>query len=285
MGMNWQTLGFESQKRLFERLAADEGEQLAHAYIFSGQETIGKRSFALELARHINAIEPDRLDPDFLFVSNSSSETQASISIDEIRTIKNFLSLSAYGRHKIVVIDNAHSMTPEAQNALLKVLEEPSARSLLILVTHASQQFLPTISSRCQEIVFNTHPRAVVASFLESQAQLSSAQREFLASFANGRLGLLKTIIAQQLFPQIKSAIEDMAGLLKAPLSERLAKAQAYSEQDVDDKVLYWFLYMHTRLDKPGTSAILRNLLDLYSIRQEPQMNQRLALETFMLNL
>lgn len=151
--MTWQTIGFEKNKKLFESILQDGS--FGHAYIFSGQEMIGKRTFAIELANMVT----ESSAPNVLFVDAANSESGQTIAIEEVRKVKNFLSLSSYaGKHKFVIVDDAHLMTIEAQNALLKILEEPSASSVLILVTASPEALLPTIFSRCQETAFSPHP-------------------------------------------------------------------------------------------------------------------------------
>jgi len=147
--MTWQTFGFENIKKYFEKALADDS--LEHAYLFSGQEMIGKRTFALELAGPIQGSPVNRAalygEPDLLMLGSES------VGIDEIRKLKKFLSLKPYAsKYKIVIIDDAHQMGAEAANAMLKVLEEPPAHSLIILISANPQALLPTIYSRCVEI-------------------------------------------------------------------------------------------------------------------------------------
>src|SRR3989344_2108132 len=122
--MTWQTFGFENIKKYFERAVADDS--LEHAYLFSGQEMIGKKSFALELASYFG---PRANNPDLLMLGEEN------IGIDQVRNLKNFLMLKPYaGKHKIAILNDAHQIGAEAANAMLKVLEEPPEHSLIILI-------------------------------------------------------------------------------------------------------------------------------------------------------
>ncbi len=286
--MAWQTLGFDKNRKLFEN-SIQTGE-FAHAYLFTGQEMIGKRTFAFELASHvITGGKSQGNNPDILTVSPAGSESGHSIAIEEVRKIKNFVFLSSYaGPYKFVIIDDAHLMTIEAQNSLLKILEEPNRSSIFILVTANPESLLPTIASRCQEIKFSSHPKKLIANIL-TDAKLSNKNREFLIEFANGRAGLIKKIIEEKSFDYVKNSIEELMHLIKTDVSERLMIAQTLTDEknksELPRKILYWTLYLRTRLGEPRAYKILKNLLALHEIINKPQFNQRLALENFLIQV
>ena len=281
--MTWQTLGFDKNKKLFERTMHDGS--FGHAYIFSGQAMIGKMTFGLELANLVTKASK----PDILVVSPAGSESGQSIAIEEVRKIKSFTSFKPHNaERKFVIIDDADAMTIEAQNALLKILEEPNASSILILITAYPEALLPTVLSRCQEIGFFPHKRALVDAVL-TDSKLSKTNREFLAEFANGRIGLAKHIIENDSFAQVEDAIKKIMHLTKADINERLITAQKLADDknkaELPQLVLYWMLYLRTRLNEPKTHKILKNLLVLREIVNKPQYNQRLALENFLVSL
>ena len=294
--MVWQTVGFEKNKKLFENAMKDGS--LIHAYLFSGQEMIGKRTFAIELASLVTRLrgstskylEVEPLsNPDILVVNAASSESGQTIAIEEIRKIKIFVFFRPYASsRKFIIIDDAHLMTVEAQNALLKILEEPSASSILVLVTAYPEALLPTINSRCQEIKFFPHPRRSVDTVL-ADAKLSKTNREFLAEFAGGRIGLVKKVIAENSFEQIEGAIKKIMHLAKADINERLEVAQKLTDEkhkaELPRLVFYWTLYLRTRLVEPKAQKMLKGLLVLNEIVNKPQYNQRLALENFLVSL
>lgn len=285
--MQWKTIGFEKVKNFFERTV--EAGMLAHAYLFSGQEMIGKRTFALELVRLVNHSTEAAINPDLLFIDSGGSESGQTIIIEEIRRVKNFVSLSSYvGPYKFVVINDAHLMTTEAQNALLKILEEPSPSSILILVTANPTALLPTIISRCQEIKFLPHPKRASDEVLKSSG-LPRTKMEFLAEFSNGRIGLVKTIIKEKSFGEIKDAVRELMCLVKADINGRLVIAQKLTDEknkpDLIKKVLYWILYMQMRINEPRAHKILNGLVGLHKIIAQPQFNHRLALENFLVQL
>ena len=142
---------------------------LGHAYLFSGQHGIGKKQFAKELVKLVSgnigtwdvAIEKE-IFPDLLIIKSQNSESSLKnekdmmeIDISQIRQLNYFLSYkSYYGGYKTVVIHDAERMNQEAQSCLLKTLEEPKGKTLIILLAQHSELVLPTILSRCQSVAF-----------------------------------------------------------------------------------------------------------------------------------
>lgn len=120
---------------------------------FSGKEGIGKKKIALELISHeIGKVDGEAVHPDLFFIKPSSNM----IKLDSIRALIEFASLKSYsGGRKFALIDGAHLMNRESQNALLKLLEEPPIGMVIILITDKYESLLPTIRSRLLNIRFN----------------------------------------------------------------------------------------------------------------------------------
>jgi len=283
----WNTLGFEKIKSHFEKII--KFGALNHAYIFTGQEMIGKRIFALELADKLSSSAGDTFNLNKIVIDPADSDSGSSISIENIRNLKNNLSLSSYGgKYKVAIINDAHLMTAEAQNALLKILEEPSPSTIFILITANPTQLLPTVISRCQEIRFPVHKPEIVKNYL-SEIEISENQAEFLTNLANGRIGLVKNIIETKDFGKIKTVIEEFADLMKSDINGRFAIAQKMTDDknkaDLQGKLLYWILYLRTKSSEPKMTNILKGLLALYWKTTQPQLNLRLALESFLIQI
>jgi len=177
------------------------------AYLFSGPEGVGKRQVALSVARSLNcASDPFRgcqicpscrkilagQHPDVVVVGEdeaSDDESQA-IKIERVRELQQRLALRSYeGKVSVCIIDNAHFLTAEAGNALLKTLEEPARNCVIILVSSKPEGLLKTIVSRCRIIRFSAMPQLVVADMLERDYGCASVQAHFLARYTQGRLG------------------------------------------------------------------------------------------------
>ena len=284
--MNWTTLGFEKNKQYFERLLLEEN--LGQAYLLTGQEMIGKKTFALDLVKLANGFLGEQVnDPDLIFL-----DREKGLGIDQIRTLKHFLYLRPYsGRYRIALIDEADSMGGEAANALLKVLEEPPASSLILLITANRRSLLPTIFSRTMEIKFSPHPRAQLLAHL-SKMGLNQKQAEFLADFANGRLGLAYRLQQGNQFKEIRKNLEHFNDLAQADYYTRLAFAEKIfapkTEIDPQGLLLNWMFYLRSDFSKGlkvNRPVLLRKMLETNMILSKSQYNHRLALENLLLSL
>ncbi len=191
-----------------------------HALLFKGTQGIGKFDLAMQFAHSLlcqqpldtalacgtcpacrwlgQGTHPDFrvLQPDTLTASSeesgeSDSESTRSkkaskqIRVEQIRDLADFFSLSAHqGGQRVVVIHPAEAMNPNAANALLKNLEEPPPDLLFILVTHKSQQLLPTILSRCLAFPLTLPNTSVAASWLQQQGVAQPSQTLAVCGFA-----------------------------------------------------------------------------------------------------
>lgn len=210
--MSWNALiGHEAQVRLFRQVA--ERGRLAHAYVFLGPEGIGKRSFAVELAKALNCEESARAlrlescdacascrlidsgnhpDVETLHLPEGRHE----FPIEDIRALIGRINLKpARGGRRTVIVDDAAAFSVEAANAFLKTLEEPPPHSLLVLIGQQADHFLATIISRCQVLRFR--PLAaenIVRLLLDRGIVKSKAEAQALADQAEGSLGLARIL-------------------------------------------------------------------------------------------
>lgn len=162
---------------LRDMMAAEAQNRLHHGWIFTGPKGIGKARFALEFAAQLLARQPDLLSspsddlsannlssgevnlvyqhthPDFLYIQPEQSDTNKSgqIRVEQIRSINQFMATSsARGGWRVVIIDTMDEVNQNGANALLKILEEPPTKAVLLLLASTKGQLLPTISSRCR---------------------------------------------------------------------------------------------------------------------------------------
>ncbi len=165
-------LGQEQPKQILKN--ALQNSSVAHAYLFYGQESIGKKQIAIELAKSLNCASPlgedacgectscrkieNRTHPDFFYLEPTKSTPtarEAAIKIEAIRELQKKISFHPYeGKTKVVVIDDADLMNLQAANSFLKTLEEPPSATILILISSHPFKLLPTLISRCQTIQF-----------------------------------------------------------------------------------------------------------------------------------
>lgn len=181
---------------------------LPHALLFHGQRGIGKRLFAEQFAQALLCQQPQsdfsacghcaschliqqHSHPDYLLIEPEVDEGNArklqQIKVDAVREILAFAQLSSHqGGRRIIVIDPAESLNTQAANALLKVLEEPTANVVFLLISHHHDRLLPTILSRLQLWHLPTPSYEQVTHYWQQQAQ--APQPEQLAFYAGAPL-------------------------------------------------------------------------------------------------
>jgi len=159
-------------------------EKLPHALSLIGPSFIGKQNFAVSFANFILCSSPLKKAPcgkcKSCYLSRSGNHPDCviikpeskrkNINVDSIRVLETFFSqTSQQGGWKIVIISPAESMNTNAANALLKTLEEPKEKTLIMLVCHDSSRLLITIKSRCQKLIFPVPDRSKVKFWLEKK--------------------------------------------------------------------------------------------------------------------
>lgn len=205
--------------------------RLSHGYIFYGPSMVGKRTIALALAHLLekqefekpaeNEILQEAKLIDLAFAKSLDPDVKDSIGIDAVREIKNFLwqkpNMSA---RRTLIIDDAELLTTEAQNALLKLTEEPPASSLLIVIASNIESILPTITSRMQKIYFGAVPEAEIAAWLTAATGKSkqAASITECAKRALGKPGLAWRLLNDKDFAKSLATAEKF---LKTPAAAR----------------------------------------------------------------
>ena len=187
---------------------AIRADKISHAYILSGEKGAGKRLlstiFAMTLQCEEGGSEPcgrcascrkaiSGNHPDIIYVSHEKAGT---VSVDEIRDqVVNDVAIRPYeSRYKIYIIDEASRMTPQAQNALLKTLEEPPAYAVIMLLADNVDALLPTILSRCVMLRLAPVSDREIKEFLMQQMHVPDYQAEIEAAYAQGNIGKAKMI-------------------------------------------------------------------------------------------
>ncbi len=178
--------------------------RVAHAYIFLGPSGVGKKYSALNFAKALNcqAEEAERpcdqcvfcrkidsgIHPDVFLVA--PEKEGASTGIDRVREVIRSIGLKPYeARYKVYIIDDAGSMTADAENALLKTLEEPPPESVLILIAESAQDLFSTIISRSQVVRFSALTIDEVKGILTEVYKVDEPRAHILARLFSGSLG------------------------------------------------------------------------------------------------
>jgi DNA polymerase-3 subunit delta' len=222
------------------RAALRQG-RLAHAHLFLGPEGVGRATVARALAAALNCHRPRedgdacgdcpscrRLQagthPDFLVISPEKDKSQ--ISIERVRE---FRRLTAYppldGGWRVALIKPAEALTAQndaAANALLKTLEEPPPRHLLILTAGVEADLLPTVVSRCQKLSFVPLPFSLVAQELERRRGLPPEDARLLAALSRGSLGRALALDPEELKRQRAQVLSDLDTLARGAPGQML---------------------------------------------------------------
>ncbi len=207
--MSWNLIGHTwAEKILKQHLKKGS---LHHAYLFTGALGVGRRSLALEFAQAINCTQPSspgeacgtcsickqiaRMQQADLHIIAPEVEG-GMIKVDQIRELQRSLILSPYeARYRVALLLNFHQANANAQNALLKTLEEAPGKVILLLTADSAESLLPTISSRCE--ILRLRPSGIdsLAAALEERFQVQPQDAEKYAHLSNGRPGMAIRLI------------------------------------------------------------------------------------------
>ncbi|HVE21143.1 MAG TPA: DNA polymerase III subunit delta' [Acidocella sp.] len=220
--------------------------RLHHGWLISGQPGIGKATLAFRFARWLLAGESSAdlsvpetapvfrrvaagTHPDLFTVERrvnvKTERLQSEIVIATVQEASAFMRLTpAEGGWRVVVIDGAEDMNPNAANALLKVLEEPPARAILLLVSSAPGRLLPTIRSRCRALPLAPLPETDMAALLAAYApDLGGEEHARLVRLAEGSIGTALSLAEDGI--AVAGLVDEV---LAAPVSP--ARAQAIAD-------------------------------------------------------
>ncbi len=230
-----------------------QNKRLPHALLFSGIEGVGKKQFAEQVARGLLCARVDKVNGacgqchachlvqaeshSDLFLIEPEEPGQA-IKVDQIRAVIEFVNTTALqGGYRVIIINPANAMNINAANSLLKSLEEPTAHCLFILISHQSQRLLPTITSRCQKIVFAKPEKSVALAWMNQKPGIENA--ELLLNLAQGAPLKALGFFENNFLAQRNDFYQGLCGLSfakKDPLQF------AASWQEVDFQVIYFLL-------------------------------------------
>ena len=282
---NWGLLGHEWAVNLLKQQIARNA--VRHAYLFCGPPGVGRRTLAIRFARALDCPQPpvpgescgtcracQQIEamqyPDLAVVQ---AETEGGVlKIDQVREINHSLSLKPYqSKYRVALFLRFQEANQNAQNALLKTLEEAPAHAILILTADNSEQLLPTIASRCEILRLRALPIEMVAGALRERGAEGEEAR-LLAHLSNGRPGYAMRLLADP--DTLKARVDRLSDLLELLGATRVAKF-AYAEKLAKDKdnfrrvLLIWSSFFRDVLlsaaqatpgKVSGTSAPLANV-------------------------
>ena len=197
-------VGHERQKEILAKSILNDS--ISHAYLFLGQEGIGKFKLACEFAKKILKTENLNINPDFRIIKKR--EDKKDIVVEQIRKelIDDIYIVPATGERKVYIIDDAHQLNVAAQNTLLKTLEEPPKYITIILIASNSSSFLTTILSRVNQIPFEGVTSGVLKSYLMNN--FNKTLDDSIVEYVDGSIGKAINIINNNLIEKYKNIDE-----------------------------------------------------------------------------
>lgn len=276
-------------------------DKVSHAYIINGPDKSGKmmlaEAFAAALQCEKGGNEPcqechsckqaaGHNQPDIIYVTHEKPNT---ISVDDIRTqLNNDIDVKPYSStHKIYIIDEAEKMNQQAQNALLKTIEEPPAYAVILLLTTNAAAFLPTILSRCVTLNIKAVQDEKIKKYLMSDYQIPDYQADICAAFAQGNVGKAIRLASSDDFNEMKSsALQLIKRLNEIDLYEMTAAVKQISEykleiNDYFDLMMVWYrdvLYFKATGDVNG--LIFKD--EVYDIKRQAEKSSYSGVEVII---
>lgn len=304
-------------------------KRMRHAYLFTGPRGVGRRTLAIRFAQALNCPQPLAVGepcrscrtcmlieamqhPDLAVVQ--AEQEGGTLKVDQVRELQRSLALSPYeATYRIALLLRFEEAHPSAANALLKTLEEPPSKVILLLTAESSESLLPTIVSRCEVLRLRPLPLEVVRQSLQERWHIQSEQADLLAHHSGGRPGYaLMLYNSPEIVEQRNTWIEDHLNNLRADFVERFAYAEKIVREK--EKLPYilqtWLsLWRDVLLKTAGSSTPITNLDHTSTIEElarrfglqvaqeivsailrtsnmiDRNVNARLAIEVLMLDL
>ena len=230
--------------------ALDRG-RLHHAWLIVGPEGVGKATFAYRVARRLLGARPNpgfgllgaapedpvsrqilgRAHPDLMALQRDPEDgkSRRGIPVEEARGLPEFFSKSpASAPYRVAIIDTADDLNNAGANAVLKTLEEPPERGVLLLISHAPGGLLATIRSRCRRLRLETPEPGAAADWVADKAGVGGGEAERLLSMARGAPGSAWRLASEGALEADRQAHELLASLPKPDESAMLAMAESF---------------------------------------------------------
>jgi len=275
-------IGHDNLVKTFKRLIKED--KLSHGYIFFGEPQVGKATFAKYLA---NFLEFGKFEDSLgiptesLVITPDIQKGDNSIGIDAVRNIKQFLySKPVRSLRRTVIIDNAETLTNQAQNAILKIAEEPPPSGLLLLVLPNPEVILPTLQSRFQKVYFPRASTETVKNFLIKEAKVGAKEASRIAAISVGRVGRANDIALSEKWASLD---KEVGKFLKGVNRGAIIKDLIAPEKK--DKLLPFLVEVISRLreDKERNYPALKAILKRLTFMSQFNVNKRLQLEAGLL--
>lgn len=274
---SWEVFGHDWAVVMLQQHVANDN--LRHAYLLTGPAGVGRRTLAIRLAQAINCASPESpgvpcrvcrtckqieagQHPDLLVIKKPADKKD--MLIEQIREVGKFLTYRPYmAPYKVVLITRFEDANPNAQNALLKTLEEAPSFAILLLTAGNAEQLLPTIVSRCEILRLRPVTVDAVAGFLTARG-LEQDQARLLSHLSDGCPGYaIQLSLDDPLLAFRKEKLDDLRAILASNLPQRFQYAEKISKsREMFRQVLFiWLSYWRDiLLSTSGASAAFTNI-------------------------
>ena len=329
--MSWNLLGHETAVQFLQ--IHSQPDNTRHAYLITGAEGVGRETLALAFVKALNCLNPPspgnfcgqcqpcrqievQAYPDLAILR--VAEGARELKIEQVRAMQQTLSLAPYqSKYRVVLIPDFQRATMGASNALLKSLEEPPARAILILTADACESLLETIASRCEVVRLRPMPINDLANELQTLHGLSEEKAHELSQLAGGRVGIaLSYLRDQESLERYHDTLEQLKEILGMNLRgrlkyvEKLQRAKGQTRESYSFLIATWLTFWRDVLicseasDVPlvnlGMEALARRVATDLSLQRvagilknheealtmlDQYVNPRLILENLLLNL
>jgi DNA polymerase-3 subunit delta' len=282
-----ELIGHSNQIETLRRALLND--RLHHAYLFLGPDGVGKRTLAMALAQaiHCSELQGDYCGrcvncasiihgnhADVRFIGPLLGKKE--IAIQQIRELERELRFRSFGgKQKIAIVDPVTLMNAAAQNALLKTLEEPPAKSLIILIAPNGGGLLPTVRSRCLRLSFAPLPCAEVAAFLQAKHRVKAEEAAFLAAMATGSIGVALSLDQEGLIEKRKTWTEMLGSLKPGDYQAAVVTAEALAA--TRDGALEFFKWAESWYRDLLVYRVTRKSEELVNLDMLAQIEQQAA--------
>ncbi|HET6897124.1 MAG TPA: DNA polymerase III subunit delta' [Vicinamibacteria bacterium] len=298
--------GQEAAEAAFD--AARARGRLHHAWLLTGPEGVGKATFAYRAARRLLGAPADpghgvlgvdpghpvsrqvaaRSHPDLLVLEREGPDGKPRrvIPVDDARRMAEFFSKSpASAPHRVAIVDAADDLNVNAANAILKTLEEPPPRGVLLMVSHAPGRLLPTIRSRCRRLAFQPLGVEATAAFVRARTEANPEDALRLATMAEGAPGRALSLAAAAALTMDDAARDLLADLPRVDETRALALAEGFRRGEGAAQFALLFERLADRVHRLATDRAAQGIGALDRWASAWETLQRLPREVEALNL
>lgn len=286
-------IGNEQNKKMLKNIIHEN--KISHSYMFIGKDSIGKSLFAKQFAKAIlcindikpcnkckSCIEFDTFNnPDFKIINPDCN----SIKIDQIRElVKNIYEKPIISNRKVYVINDSNLMTKEAQNSLLKTLEEPPEYITIILIASNSSLFLPTVISRCSKVIFNKLNNEELKKVLKEKYNYNNIS-DLVLEIADGSIEKALNIIKKEeeykKTTEIYSRIEELSLINVINSKEEIFK----EKENTEDILEYINLIFFKKINENSNYMKCMQIIEDTKDRLKKNNNYDMTIDNFNITI